>query len=151
MKYTNKITVELPLDAFTEKMDNPENLKHWMKGLESYKQLEGKPGEVGAKMQFNFNHKNRKMEMVETITHRKMPHEFHATYETKGMVNTLENYFEETKDGHTIWTSHSEFIPGNFMMKLMTALMKGSFKKQSQKFMNNFKNFAENNVSVNQN
>lgn len=149
MKYSNEIIVELPLGEFIKKMDNSENLKHWMEGLVSYDHIEGKPGEVGAKMQLNFQYKKRKMNLVETITHNNFPHEFHATYATKGMINKQENYFEETPEGHSKWTSHSEFIPENFMMRLMGVLMKGAFKKQSIKYMNDFKNFAEKGVSVN--
>ena len=75
MKYSNEIIVELSLDEFIKKMDNPENLKHWMEGLVSYEHLSGNPGEVDAKMKFNFEFKNRKMSLIETIIHQNFPHE----------------------------------------------------------------------------
>ena len=149
MKYTSKIIVELPLDQFMEKMDNSENMKHWQKGLVNCEQLEGNPGEIGAKMKLGYKFKNREMELIETITHKKFPNELNVTYTTKGMKNHVENLFEQTPEGHTKWTSTSEFIPENFMMKLMTTFMKGAFRKQSMKYMMDFKNFAENGVSVN--
>jgi hypothetical protein len=148
MKYTSEIIIGLPLDKFMEKMDNSENMKHWQKGLVSYEQLEGKPGEVGAKMKLSYKFKKREMELIETITHKKLPNEFNMTYTTKGMKNHVENLFEQTPEGQTKWTSNTEFIPQNFMMKLMTTFMKGAFKKQSMKYMLDFKNFAENGVSV---
>lgn len=148
MRYTSEIIVELPLDKFIKKMDNSENMKHWQEGLVSYEQLEGKPGEVGAKMKLRYKFKNRDMELIETITHKKLPNEFNMTYTTKGMLNNVENLFEETRQGHTKWTSTSEFNPQSFMMKLMTTLMKGAFKKQSMKYMVAFKNFAEKGISV---
>ena len=148
MKYTSEIIVELPIDKFLEKMDNSENMKHWQEGLIGYEQLEGNPGEVGAKMKLSYKFKKREMDLIETITHKKLPGEFNMTYTTKGMLNHVENHFEETPEGHTKWTSTSEFIPDNFMMKLMTTLMKGAFKKQSMKYMVAFKNFAEKGISV---
>ncbi len=88
------------------------------------------------------------MELIETITHKKLPHEFHMTYDTKGMFNRQENYFEQTREGHTKWKCVAEFIPDNFMMKVMTTFMKGAFKKQTMKYMTDFKNFAEKGTSV---
>lgn len=148
MKYTSEIIIELPLDKFIEKMDNSENMKYWQKGLVSYEYLEGKPGEVDSKMKLSYKFKNREMELIETITHKKLPYEFNMTYTTKGMKNHVENFFEQTTEGHTKWTSNTEFIPDNFMMKVMSTFMKGAFKKQSKKFMVDFKNFAEKGISI---
>lgn len=148
MRYTSEIIVELPLDKFIDKLDNADNMKHWQVGLVAYEHLEGTPGKVGAKMKLSYKFKNRDMELIETITHKKLPREFHMTYSAKGMFNKQENYFVQTADGFTKWTSKAEFIPQNFMMKLMTTFMKGAFKKQSLKYMTDFKNFAETGFSV---
>ncbi|NNL15971.1 MAG: SRPBCC family protein [Flavobacteriaceae bacterium] len=148
MKYTSEIIVKLLLKEFLEKMDNAENMKHWQKGLVEYNQIGGTPGELGAKMKLSYKFKKREMELIETITHKKLPNEFHMTYETKGMFNKQENYFEQTPEGHTKWTSIAEFIPENFIMKIITPFMKGAFKKQTMNYMRDFKNFAEKGTSV---
>ncbi len=85
----------------------------------------------------------RKMTMIETITKKNLPDEFNGTYETDGAFNIVNNRFTELDGGKTHWISESEFQFSNFFMKLMGKLMPGAFKKQSQKFMDNFKNFAE--------
>ncbi|OUR92384.1 hypothetical protein A9Q87_07860 [Flavobacteriales bacterium 34_180_T64] len=148
MKYTSEIIIELPLEEFMNKFDNIENMKHWQKGLVSAEHISGTPGEFGAKMKLNYKFGKREMELIETITHRKIPNEFHATYNTKGVHNIQENYFEQTSNGHTKWTSKSEFIPLNLMMRVMTFIMPGAFKKQSKKYMQDFKRFAEHGTSV---
>ncbi len=148
MLYTTEIIVEVPLETFIKKMDNPENMKHWQRGLTSFEHISGIPGEFGAKMKLNFKIGKRKMELIETITKRNMPYELHASYSAKGVNNIQKNYFEETPDGHTKWVSKSEFIPLGFTMKLLTAFMKGAFKKQSLQYMKDFKNFAEKGISV---
>ncbi len=48
----------------------------------------------------------------------------------------------------TKWRSESEFQFSNFMMKVMGFLMPDAFKKQSLKYINNFKAFAKNGTSV---
>jgi hypothetical protein len=148
MKYNVELTIDLPRDEVIKKMDNVDNMKHWQRGLVSAEHLSGSPGEVGAKMQLNYKFNKREMELVETITKRNFPEEFHATYETKGMNNIQENFFESTPDGKTKWFSNCEFIPTNFMMRVMTTLMPGAFKKQTKKYMVDFKNFAEKGESV---
>ncbi|MBO6632644.1 MAG: SRPBCC family protein, partial [Psychroserpens sp.] len=67
MKYTTEIIVCLPLEEFAKKMDNPENLKHWQKGLTSAEHLSGDPGVLGSKMKLTFTFGKRKMELIETI------------------------------------------------------------------------------------
>ena len=148
MKYSLEIIVNIPLEEFIRKFDNVENMKHWQRGLISAEHISGTPGEFGAKMKLTYKFGNRKMELIETITKRNLPHEFHGTYTANGVNNIQENYFEETNDGYTKWVSKSEFIPLSFMMKLMTLLMPRTFKKQSLTYMKDFKSFAEKGTSV---
>ena len=147
MKYALEIIVNIPLEEFLRKFDNVENMKHWQRGLVSAEHISGTPGEFGAKMKLTYKFGSRKMELIETITKRNLPHEFHGTYTANGVNNIQENYFEETHDGFTKWISKSEFIPLSFMMKLMTILMPSTFKKQSLTYMKDFKNFAEKGTS----
>ncbi|HLT53552.1 MAG TPA: SRPBCC family protein [Flavobacteriaceae bacterium] len=148
MKYTIESIIELPLDEVIKKFDSLDNMKHWQRGLVSAEHISGTPGEVGAKMKLSYIMGKRKMEMIEIITHKNFPHEFHGTYDVNGMHNVQENYFSETPEGHTLWVSKSEFIPTNFMLRLMTLIMPGAFKKQSRIYLNDFKNFAEKGISV---
>ncbi|MHA7842784.1 MAG: SRPBCC family protein [Winogradskyella sp.] len=148
MEYTTEIIIEKPLQEVAKKMNSAENMKHWQEGLVSAEHISGTPGEFGAKMKLQYNFGKRKMELIETITKHDFPNEFHATYTTKGVRNIQQNYFESTHEGHTKWISKNEFQPTNFMMNAMLFLMPGAFKKQTKKYMTNFKNFAEKGTSV---
>ncbi len=46
MDFTNEITVNIPRSRFIELFDDPENLKHWQKGLLSFEAVSGTPGEA---------------------------------------------------------------------------------------------------------
>ncbi len=148
MKYTVEITINLPRKRVVEKMDNPQNLKHWQKGLVNYEIIEGAPGQEGSKMKLEYKMGKRDMTLIETIIKNNFPHEFHATYDTKGVHNIQKNYFEEVNETSTKWVSESEFQFSSLGMKLMGWLMPGAFKKQSKKYMVDFKNFAEKDISV---
>lgn len=148
MKYTTQITIDLSRDALIAKLDNPENMKHWQRGLVKYELLSGSPGEDGAKMELHYKTGKREMVLIETIMRRSFPEEFHATYDTKGVHNIQKNYFKEIDEHKTEWVSETEFHFSDFMMKAMAFLMPGVFKKQSLKFLQDFKAYAEKGVSV---
>lgn len=148
MKYTCEITIDKPLAEVIEKLDSAENMKHWQKGLIGYEFIEGEPGQEGAQMRLDYKMGKRAMSLTETIVKRNFPHEFHANYDTKGVHNVQQNFFEELPNGQTKWTSHSEFQFAGFGMKLMGWLMPGAFKKQSMKYLNHFKEFVEDGTSV---
>lgn len=148
MKYTTEIVINLPREEVIKKLDNPENMKHWQRGLVNYEILKGAPGTEGAQMKLIYKMGKRDMVLTETIIKNNFPEEFHATYDTKGVHNVQQNYFTEIESGKTKWTSESEFQFAGFGMKMMGFLMPGAFKKQSLKYLTDFKNFAENGTSV---
>lgn len=147
MNYTTEITINLPREEFIKKLDTPEHMKHWQRGLVNYEILSGKPGTEGAQMSLKYKMGKREFEMVETIIKRNLPDELHTTYDTKGVHNIQKNYFKEI-EGKTKWVSESVFQFSGFGMKLMGFLMPGAFKKQSIKYLEDFKAFAEKGISV---
>ncbi len=149
MKYAIDIIIEKPREKVIQKMDNIDNMKHWQKGLVAAEHISGIPGEIGAKMRLTYIIGKRKFELTETITKRNFPDEFHGTYRTENMRSAQENYFEDTKEGHTKWISVSEFTPTTFTMRAMIFLMPRAFKKQSKTYLVDFKNFVEKGVSIN--
>ena len=62
MKYTTEIIVNVPLKEFIKKLDNPENMKHWQRGLIDYDHISGTPGEIGSKMRLIYKLGKREME-----------------------------------------------------------------------------------------
>ncbi len=150
MKYTTEIEIGLPREEMLALLDDPRNMKHWQRGLQSYRQLSGQPGEEGARMELEYQMGKRHLVMVETVLKRNLPEEFHLTYDARGVHNIQKNYFETLENGNCKWISESEFQFSSFPMKLMGWLMPGAFKKQSLAYLRDFKNFAETGASVSQ-
>lgn len=142
MKYTCEIVIDRPLDEVIALFDNPDNLKEWQPGLIDIEHLSGDPGHPGAKARLKYNMGNRNVEMTETILTRNLPEEFSSTYEAKNVYNIVKNTFEKVDENRTKWTAFQEFKLYGFM-KLFGWLMPGSFKKQSMKYMEYFKEFVE--------
>lgn len=122
--------------------DNAENLSKWMKGLQSFEHLSGTPGQAGAKSKLVFQMGKRRMEMIETITASNLPEEFSGTYETNGVIDTVKNKFVPIPGNKTKYVTEHEFKLAGFM-KIIAWLAPGMFKKQSMKYLEDFKNFAE--------
>jgi len=148
MKYTSEILVNLPLHEFLKKLLDYNTLKHWQHGFDSFEHISGEMGTLGAKMKLNYSFGSRKIGLIETITKDNLPHEFHVFHDIDGLHNIHQNYFEETLEGKTKWVFKSECIPTTFSMSFKTLLMPGIFKKQTLKYLSDFKNFAEKGVSV---
>ncbi|MBP8066078.1 MAG: SRPBCC family protein [Flavobacterium sp.] len=144
MKYTCEIEINQPVEKVIELFDNVDNLPKWMEGLESFEHLSGEAGQPGAKSLLKFKMGKRKMEMTETITVRNLPEEFSGFYEMDGVINRIKNKFSAISESKTLYTTENEFdIKNNMVMKIFAFLMPGMFKKQSMKYLQSFKKFAE--------
>ncbi|QTN38664.1 SRPBCC family protein [Cryomorphaceae bacterium] len=148
MKYQLSIEIDKPRDETIKIFTDPKQIPHWQRGFVSIEPISGDPGQSGSKSKLLYQWGKRKREMIEVITHRDLPEQFHATYEAGGVYNVQENYFTEIEGGKTLWRSVSEFRFSGFFMKALGTLMPGAFKKQSYKFMTDFKNLVEHGTSV---
>jgi hypothetical protein len=142
MKYTVETEIDLPVSRVVELFDNPDNLKYWQPGLISFEHVSGTPGQPGAISKLRYKMGKREIEMTETITVRDLPREYSGTYEAKGVFNISRNFFEPLSEKRTKYISENEFRFNGFM-KLIGMLMPGSFKRESMKYLVQFKEFAE--------
>lgn len=143
MRYTSEITINRPVDVVTRLFDDPKNLYAWMDGLQSFELLSGEQGQPGAKAKLVYQMGKRRIEMIETITERNLPDIFAGTYDADGVHNIVVNKFIALPDGNTRYITENEFQFKGFM-RIIAFLMPGAFKKQSFKYLEQFKAFVEN-------
>lgn len=141
MKYTIEVDINQPIDKVVSLFNDADNLKKWMDGLESYEHLSGTPGKEGAQARMVFQMGQRRIEMTETVLKNNLPEEYSGSYETKGVYNLQHNHFQPLVDNKTKYIAENEFKFSGWM-KLM-GFASGPFKKQTLKYMNAFKEFAE--------
>ena len=145
MKFTCKTNINLPREQVIKLFNNPDNLVKWQDGFQSFTHLEGTPGEVGSKSLMSYLVNNKSLDITETILVSRLPDEFTGLYECEPMTNTMQNLFHEVSGHETEYVANIEYTQLNgFMVKIMAFLFPGMFKKQVQKWMNQFKDFAEN-------
>jgi len=145
MKYTCTIEINLPIDKVVQLWEDENNFKEWQDGFKSIEHISGTPHSKGAKSKIILED-NRRIELLETIITANLPEEKTALYEHIHMSNTQTTRFKKVDSYKTQYISEVEYIQFNgFMIKLMAKLFPSKFKAQSQKWMNQFKEFAENN------
>jgi uncharacterized membrane protein len=143
MKYTCIIDISLPIDKVVQLWKDENNFKEWQDDFESIEHLSGIPNTKGAKSKIIFQGK-RRIELLETIISADLPKNKTALYEHIHMTNTQTTRFKTIEDNRTRYISEVEYTKFNgIMIKLMAKLFPGKFKEQSQKWMNQFKEFAE--------
>ena len=101
MKFSSEIEINKPVEKVVALFDNPNNLKEWMEGLQSFEPISGTPGQVGAKSKLRFKMGRREIEMIETILVRNLPEEFSGTYEANGVYNIVKNKFVSLPENRT--------------------------------------------------
>ena len=145
MKFTCSVEIDLQKDKVVTLWKDPENLKHWQDNFKGFEHLSDNPESVGAKSMLYYNMKGGKtMELEETILEWNMPHAMEGEYVHRHMTNRMRNTFQELGPEKTVWTADITYTKFNgLFMKLFAMVGKGMFRKQTQKWLNQFKEFAE--------
>jgi hypothetical protein len=144
MKFGGSVDVDQPLEKTAALFANPGYLKEYQDGFLRKELISGTEGEDGAVSKMYYQHGKQEMELTETITENNLPHSFEAFYHHKHMDNTLKTTFKALSDTQTRYTAEGEYLVfRGFIPKMMAALFPKLFSKQAQKWMDNFKAFAE--------
>lgn len=143
MHYDCEVTIDSPVEQVTAAFLDPKGIYEWMDSLESTELLEGEEGKKGAKTRLNFKDKKRSFSMVETIWENNLPEAFTTSYVMGAVTNNMTVTFQKIDENRTRYLSKQEFIFKNFGMKMMGKLAPSLFKKQTLKYMESFKAYAE--------
>ncbi len=146
MRYTEEIKINKPLDEVICVFNDEKQLHHWQRGLIKTRTIKGKTGEIGSIRKLKIDLELSIVSMREEIIHKNLPHEWFATYNSKGLKSVQKNYFTETNKT-TLWTSESEFMFSGYM-KFISKVLPSIFKKRSQLIMADFKDYIENGNSA---
>ena len=144
MKFQGSIKINQSREKVVQLFSDNQKLKDWQEGLQSKKLISGEEGQKGAISMMYYENGKHKMELRETILKNNLPLTFEAFYHHKHMDNTMKCWFTEIEDGKTLYKTEVEYTRINWIMpKLMAILFPSMYRKQAQKWMDNFKALAE--------
>ncbi|MDH5232655.1 MAG: SRPBCC family protein [Gammaproteobacteria bacterium] len=144
MKYSNRVEIHRPLENVVKLWNDENNFFYWQDGFVNIDHIKGMPGEPGSESNIYLKLNNREMVLKETVLSNNLPHEKCVLIEHSHMTNTMTTKFRELGEGVTEYSCLIEYTKFNgIIAKLMALLVPNFFKKQSQKWLDNFKAFAE--------
>jgi len=144
MKYTCKTIIFLPKSKVVKLWADENNFKEWQDGFLKIVHIHGEPAASGSQSKIFLEQGNQKMELLETVISNNLPDEKSASYEHIHMTNTLTTRFRSIDENTTEYIAEVEYIKFNGIIpELMSLVFPGMFRKQNQKWLDQFKKFAE--------
>jgi Polyketide cyclase / dehydrase and lipid transport len=153
MKYTVSIEIALPREKVVKLLADPTHIPKWLRGLVLHEPLSGVHGQLDTKSRVVMQMGQQKFEGTETITRREpadlngIPKgsvvHFDREIVSEGMWSVTRDRLTEAGPETTLWVQESEYRFSGLLMRLVGLLMPGTFRKQSQQHMQDFKAFAE--------
>ena len=144
MKFTCSVIVEKPLQVVADYFANPDYLKEYQEVYKKKELISGETGKKDAISTIWYGEGKREMILTETIIKNDLPHEFIGHYHHKNMDNTMRSVFSEIDGQKTKYDAEVHYTAfRGFIVKMMVLFFPSVFKKQVQKWLNNFKTFVE--------
>ena len=144
MNFTCSVIINKPKEKVVEIFKDEKNLGEYQEGFLRKILISGKVGEVNTVSRMYYKMGKGEMELTETILKNDLPDVFLAQYHHKHTDNTMRNSFMQIDENTTQYNAEINYTNFNgFMIKIMKSLFPSMFKKQVQKWLNNFKIFVE--------
>jgi len=144
MKYAGSIEINKPIDLVTRLFADPNSLKEYQDGFVKKEIQSGQAGEEGAVSKMYYQYGKRAMVLTETVVANNLPASFEAFYHHKHMDNTMKCTFTALGEHKTRYEYAYEYTRLNWVMpRLMAIFFPNIYRKQGDKWMQQFKDFVE--------
>lgn len=144
MKFNCSVVVNRPIQEVAALFANPKYLAEYQDGFIRKELISGTEGAVDAVSMMYYKVGKQEMELEETVLINNLPDEFRGRYHHKHMDNTMLVSFTDLGNEQTEYYTEVHYTAFRGLMpRMMAFLFPGAFKKQVQKWLDNFKVFAE--------
>jgi len=144
MQFSSEIIIKQSIDKTIALWQDNNNYQYWQDGFISKELISGTKDEKGAVSIIKLKQGNGEMELKETVMSSNLPTDFKVLIEHHHMSNTMNNHFIAIDENTTLWKTEINYFKVNFWpVKVMMRLFPNMFKKQGEKWWNQFKDFAE--------
>ncbi len=144
MKFQGYVDIKQPKDKVAALFADPQHYGEYQDGFEKKELISGEAGQEGAISMYYYRYGKQLMELEETVTTNNLPDSFEAYYHHKHMDNTMKCRFTALEENLTRYEYEFEYTRMNWVMpRLIAILFPGVYRRQGEKWMRQFKEFAE--------
>jgi len=147
IKYTKKIEIDQPVYIVDEFFLDIHNMKKYMPGTKEITLTKGNDGEDGAEYKIVWEMGEESMEMNALLKQNNLPDSITYIYTATGVINTMTQKHKKINEQKTLIINEQEFQFQGIMKILTFMKVNGfkidDFKKQSQIYLKNFKEFIQ--------
>jgi len=144
MKFDCSVEINEKLEKVIHLFDNVDHLEYWQEGFISHTPLANKTAAYHSRAKLVYKMAGKSMNLLETIYIKNLPEELYALYEHVHMDNTMRTSFTASSTTTTVYRVEIEYLKFySLIPKLMAKFFPSMFQKQTQKWLDNFKQFVE--------
>lgn len=145
MKFNMSVDINKPRDMVIKYFIDPKYMSEYHNGFMKKEEVSGEAQQTGSKAILYYDMGKRgTMELHETVLDNSLPDSFFAEYHHSHTDNTMLSKFTVLDDNTTKYSAEVEYTEvRGFVLKLISWIYPGMFRKQIEIMINNFKNFVE--------
>jgi len=140
--YSVKVSVNKPISEVFEAFNKPGNIKNWIPEVKSIETVNENPGKVGNIYKILIDANGSEFATTEKVLVFEPNKKVTLFFNAENMLKKDAYIFTEN-NGITTVTLNASCQSESFIMGCMFPLFKGTFIKQDQSYMDNFKVFVE--------
>ena len=140
--YRAEVNVNKSIKVVFEIFNNSENIKNWVPEVKSFEVVNTNPGKTGSVYKIVIDNKGQEVTMTEKVMAYVPNEKVTLFFDAEGMLKRNDYIFKE-KDGVTTITLNTSCQSDSYILACIFPYFKGTFQKQDQSYLNNFKAFAE--------
>ena len=141
-KYTAQVSINKPITEVFEVFNNPENSKNWIPEIKFFEVINNNPGKIGSMYKIVIDNKGSDINMTEKVLAYVPNQKITLLFNAENMLKTDDYLFTE-KGNTTTLTLRASCQSETYLMACIFPYFKGTFKKQDQAYLTNFKKFIE--------
>lgn len=144
MKFICSVTINKPKEMVAEFFANPDYLAEYQDGFLKKVLISGEIGKNNTVSKLYYKMGKGTMLLTETILENNLPDSFLAFYHHKHTENTMKSTFIAVTEASTRYDAEIHYTAfKGVIVKIIKFIFPSMFKKQVQKWLNNFKDFVE--------
>lgn len=141
-KYSSEITVNKPLSETFKLFNDQETISQWIPEIQKFEAIEEKPGMVGSEYRITMDNDGEVVTMKEKVLAYVEDQKVTLYFDAEQVLKTDDYTFIADGEATKIQLDVT-FQAESYILSCMFPYFKGAFKSVDDKYLNNFKAFAE--------